>query len=62
VPIHKNWKNEKHRGAERVIWKKKNDEVFEERQRAKPFVKMFHTRNEKKRKKEMEDELKGKGE
>jgi hypothetical protein len=45
-----------------VIWKKKNDEVVEERQRAKPFVKMLHTRNEKKRKKEMEDELKGKGE
>jgi hypothetical protein len=50
------------RGGERVIWKKQNDEVVEKRQRAKPFVKILHTRNEKKRKKEMEDELKGKGE
>lgn len=58
----KNWRNEKHRGAERVIWKKQNDEVVEERKRAKPFVKMLHTRNEKNRKNEVEDELKGKGE
>ncbi len=45
-----------------MIWKKQNDEVVEKRQRAKPFVKILHTRNEKNREKEMEDDLKGKGE